>query len=190
MVTDPAPRQPSRRVAFDRSDALRTLELPPEEPLRALAAAIERELLADARAPLERVCAELAARVAGFHSVAAPPVKVLGVRPHRTVDGVCVYEKFGDYDLRSGVIRLWMRTAMRQQTTSVGTLLSTLCHEVCHHLDVVKLAFPHSPHTRGFFHRAAKLYHHVRGTPERELRWIKGGGSTWRLDWQRTMRAP
>src|ERR1700680_1856506 len=51
--------------------------------------------------------------------------------------------------------RIWMRTAKRHL---VWHILSTLCHECCFWI-------PCLPHNRGFYERAAVLYHHVRGTP-------------------------
>jgi hypothetical protein len=58
-----------------------------------------------------------------------------------------------------------MRTAVRKEVTSFGTFLSTLCHEFCHHLDFQKFGFRDSWHTRGFYEKAAALYHCARGTP-------------------------
>jgi len=44
-------------------------------------------------------------------------------------------------------------------------------------------------HTRGFYERAAALYHHARGTPQKKLFWVPMSGERWRIDWQRTNRA-
>jgi hypothetical protein len=41
-------------------------------------------------------------------------------------------ELFGNYDLETNLIRIWMRTAIRKQVTSFSTLLSTLWYEFCH----------------------------------------------------------
>jgi hypothetical protein len=81
-----------------------------------------------------------------------------------------------------------MRTAQRRQVTTYGTLLSTLCHELCHHLDVAHLGIGDTPHTRGFYERAAILYHHARGTPARPLAWLPLRDGRYRIDWGRTMR--
>jgi hypothetical protein len=49
------------------------------------------------------------------------------------------------------LIRIQMRTAVRkEEITSFGTFLSTLCHEFCHHLDFQRFRFPDSLHTRAF----------------------------------------
>src|SRR5260370_31381641 len=72
-------------------------------------------------------------------------------------------------------IRVWMRTAVKKDITSFGTFLSTLCHEYCHHLDFEHFKFPDSWHTRGFYERAAALYHYARGTPPKRLHWAWTG---------------
>jgi hypothetical protein len=81
-----------------------------------------------------------------------------------------------------------MRTAVREKATSFGTLLSTLCHEICHHLDVVLMNLPNTFHTRGFYERAGLLYHHIKGTPMRPLVWDKQKNGTFRINWPATMR--
>jgi len=83
-------------------------------------------------------------------------------------------------------VRLWMRTAVRKEITSFGTFLSTLCHEFCHHLDFQQFGFADSWHARGFYERAAALYHHARGTAPKRLFWAAVPGRSWRIDWPRT----
>src|SRR5215813_9865474 len=75
-----------------------------------------------------------------------------------------------------------------RRSPSFGTFASTLCHEFCHHLDFQKFGFPDSWHTRGFYERAAALYHHAGGTPPKKLFWVPLRGGRWRIDWQRTNR--
>ena len=166
---------------------MRTLQLPPAQLLHERSRSLEEALARESRTEIQQICNDMATIVARGFNVAAPPVSVLGVRPHRVSEGVCVYEKFGDYDLDSSHIRLWMRTAMLQKVTSFGTLLSTLCHELCHHLDVVQLNFPNTFHTRGFYERAALLYHHARNTPVRPLVWVEQEDGTFRVNWAQTM---
>lgn len=190
MITDPVPRARERKASYQRSDELRAIDLVPAGPWRTLADELQRALATESRTDVQRICAALARSMAESFAVPPPPVKVLGVRPHRTDGRVCIYEKFGDYDLRSSHIRLWMRTAMRQKVTSYGTLLNTLCHEICHHLDIVKFTFPDTPHTRGFYERAAALYHHARGTPPRRLVWTPLPRGMYRIDWAKTMKSP
>jgi len=169
------------------SDALRTLKLPPPQALQAYAQRLEAAMAQESQLETERACHAIAAEVSEAFGVATPPLSLLGVRPHRVSEGVCVYQKFGDYDLRTSHIRLWMRTARLKKVTSFGALLNTLCHELCHHLDVVELGFPNTLHTRGFFERTALLYHHIRNTPVRPVVWLEQSDGTFRFNWAKMM---
>lgn len=188
MNTDPIPRQAARKVIYQKSDGMLEIPLPPLDTLRALAEAVKATLAAGDRLPLQRACNDFSVAVAAHFEVPPPPVSVLGVRPHRTNAGVCVYEKYGDYTFATQQIRIWMKTAIQQKVTSYGTLLSTLTHELIHHLDQVRFGFEGTPHTRGFYVRAALLYHHAKGTPLRPLVWVRQSNGTYRIDWAKTMR--
>jgi SprT-like family len=106
---------------------------------------------------------------------------VLAARPFRVREHWTT-ELFGDYNIESMVIRLRMRTAIKKDVTSFGTLLNTLCHEYCHHLDFHLFGFADSWHTRGFYESTAMLYHFARGTPRKKLFWVRVPGERWRID--------
>jgi hypothetical protein len=188
MLTDRPPRKASAKAEYDRSEAMHSLHLPPQQQLQALAKEIEKALAAEDRARLEVASNAFAVFVAESFGVAPPKVRVLGVRPLQE-KGDFVDETFGDYQFATARIRLWMRTAVLEKVTSYGTYLSTLCHEICHHLDVVCLGLPNTFHTRGFYERAGLLYHHARGTPARALVWDRLANGTFRINWSQTMRA-
>lgn len=188
MITDTVPRQAGRKRVYDESDVLRAIDVPPQAQLRALADDLERAMKMESPLEVKRACQALADFISDHYRVKTPPISVLGVRPHRTSAGVCVYEKFGDYNLETALIRLWMRTAMKHKVTSYGCLLSTLTHELVHHLDMVRFGFPGTPHTRGFYERAALLYHQAKGTPLKPLVWVRLKNGTYRIDWGKTMR--
>lgn len=191
VVTDPFPRRAAQRQSYLASDARPRLALPPPGPVRALYAAFV-EALADGKAPAVRAHAQaLLAHLSAHFGVGAPAVRVLGVRPHQVENGVCTYQLFGDYTPSTERIRVWMRTAIREQVSSPRALLNTLLHELCHHLDNTIWSSPESPHTRGFFGRIDDLYHHALGTPpelRRRLHWVKAG-SVYRIDWARSRAA-
>jgi hypothetical protein len=138
-------------------------------------------------ADVRRACTEFLGAASDFYRVPNCAIRVLAARPLRVRERG-TSELFGDYDPATSVIRVWMRTAVRKEVTSFGTFLSTLCHEFCHHLDFQKFGFPDSWHTRGFYERAAVLYHHARATPLKKLFWVPMAGGRWRIDWQRTNR--
>lgn len=187
MITDRVPKRAALKDEYRRSEQLLSITLPPSDTLRQLAQQLEQALSQEDRKKIEVVCNQIAAAVAANFQVKTPKVRVLGARPlEETEDSVD--ETYGDYDFATAEIRLWMRTAVLEKMTSFGTLLSTLCHELCHHLDVVSFELPHTYHTRGFYERAGLLYHHVRGTPMRQLFWDELNDGTFRINWPQTMR--
>jgi len=54
-------------------------------------------------------------------------------------------------------IRIYNRTAVRQQVITSKVFLNTLLHEWVHHFDFDGLRLPRSPHTAGFFARLRAL---------------------------------
>jgi len=188
VITDPLPRQARKRDAHLRSDRITTLPLPPGESVQAATLALQQAMASGRLPPVRAVSAELLALLSRFYDVPAPGVRVLGVRPHVVTQGVCTYQLFGDYTPATQRIRIWLRTAIREQVSSPKAFLNTLLHEFCHHLDATRLGCPDSPHTRGFFQRIDHLYHLALATPpdrRRPLIWIKRG-SVWAIDWRRS----
>ena len=145
----------------------------------------------DAAAPelMKNACTRLLASLSAFYGVASPSLKLLGPRPHSTHEGHLANELFGDYQIKDAKIRLWTRTPMKRQWTSSKTILSTLCHEFMHHLDVTSLGFPNSFHTIGFYERTHRLYLAAIGHRYYPLEWRRvdfEGRQT--IDWQETKR--
>jgi hypothetical protein len=185
MLTDAPPRKASRE-GFLESDRMTTLDLPGSGALPEIAKRLESGMKSDKIRDVRSACTEFLATASDFYEVnlwrAGTCARPLRTRERGT------FELFGDYSPDSMVIRVWMRTAVRKEVTSFGTFVSTLCHEFSHHLDFQKFGFPDSWHTRGFYERAAALYHHARGTPLKKLFWIPMTRGRWRIDWQRTNR--
>ncbi len=185
MITDPVPTRGKKLTEFKKSDAMKSLTVPRDD--RFHASAIESALSSGSTAAVRASCRTFLAEAARFYDVPQPKVRVLAARPLK-VREAGPGELFGDYELKTAVIRVWMRTAVRHQVTSFGTFFSTLCHEFCHHLDLHLLGFPTSLHTRGFYERTAFLYHHCRGTPLRPLVWLPCSRGRFRIDWARMRR--
>jgi hypothetical protein len=166
---------------------MKTLDLPQDGHLLLIAKSIESAIEAGASKDLHRACKEFLDAASHFYQVPACGIRVLAARPLRVRERWTT-ELFGDYTPETMLIRVWMRTAVRKEVTSFGTFLSTLCHEFCHHLDFQKFGFPDSWHTRGFYERAAGLYHHARDTAPKQLFWVPVAGGRWRINWPRTNR--
>lgn len=187
MITDDIPRKKALKTEYYSSDAETTVKLPKSKRIQKIASVLETALAEEDRQSIEDASNELLELLAASFKIDAPHVKILGVRP-REINEDSIDELYGDYDPNTYIIRLWMRTAVKQKVTSYGTFLHTLCHEFCHHLDVVGLNYPNTFHTRGFFERTALLYHHIRQTPNRHLVWTLLNDGTYRIDWGRTMQ--
>lgn len=189
MHTDKVPKKANTKEQYLRSDSMRSIGLPPEEPARTIALRVKKALADANKKELQIACKDLLDALSAAYNVKPPGIKVLAARPLKVTDN-WVTETFGDYDPETTQIRLWMRTAVQKKTTSYGTFLSTLCHEFCHHLDMVSLELPDTFHTRGFYERTALIYHHIQNTPVRGIVWQSQSDGTYTVDWALTMRAP
>jgi len=176
MLTDTMPRK-SNRTGFVESDRIRRLDLPQDGCLLTISKSIEMAMKSRTSADVRRACAEFLDATSQFYKIADCDVRVLAARPLRVRESWSS-ELFGDYNPEAILIRVWMRTAVRKEITSFGTFLSTLCHEFCHHLDFQKFGFPDLWHTRGFYERAAALYHHARGDTAKAAVLDANGGRT------------
>jgi len=189
MVTDRRPSRAKLRQEYDESSDLTEIRVPPPDGLVPWVEQLYSARDAESREPLRQACDELLQGFARFYDVPPPTLDLLGVRPHRTHEGLLSSETLGDYTFTLTRIRLWTRTAMIRKWTSSRTILSTLCHEFMHHLDVVQLGFPKSYHTTGFFERTHRLYLGVTGQRYYPLAWYapdRGGSRS--IDWPETNR--
>jgi hypothetical protein len=69
-------------------------------------------------ADVRRACAELLAETSGFYGTPICGVRVLAARPLRVREHWAT-ELFGDYNPQTMLIRLWMRTTVRKEITSL-----------------------------------------------------------------------
>jgi len=193
MRTDKRPSRGAPSREYDASNGQREIQMPPAAALRHLFKDIAEATNEENAAKLKKACKELLSLLSCFYGVPAPSLKLLGPRPHSTLEGRLADELFGDYSRKQTRIRFWTRTAMKKHWTSSKTTLSTLCHEFMHHLDIHLLEFPHSFHTRGFFERTHRLYLTIVGHPYYPLEWrsfdTSKSGASWVIDWAATNRA-
>jgi hypothetical protein len=181
MLTDRKPRKSALLVDFLESDRSSVLDVPQDDRLQAPSTSLESVLMAGTTTPVRKACVEFLNTAADFYQVGRTPIRVLTARSLRSREGGWATELFGDYDPQTKHIRAWMMTAISKQVTSFGTFLGTLCPEFCHHFDCRPFGYLDSGHTRGFYERAAALYHDARGTLAKRLNWTMipgGGGST------------
>lgn len=189
VITDAAPDDTKARARFEASDRLTELvPAPPTEPFQAATAGLCEAVTGGDTRDVQRASAAVLTVLATHFKVPEPGLRVLGVQPHRTHEGVTTYKLYGDYDLEAQRIRVWLRTAIRERVSTPKSFFSTLVHEFCHHLDRTGIGLLDTPHTRGFYHRVDQLYHLGLGTPpeaRRPLHWVRARG-VWRIDWTRS----
>ena len=65
--------------------------------------------------------------------------------------------RFADGRVSEARIRIYHRTAVRQQVITTKVFLNTLLHEWVHHYDFAGLRLARSPHTAGFYARLRSL---------------------------------
>jgi hypothetical protein len=189
MITERSPKRVDLRREYDASARLVKMPTPDSAHLTPCVETLAAAREDGDRAGVNAACKQMLDLFAAFYDVPAPEIKVLGPRPHRTHEGVLAYELFGDYEVKSAKIRLWTRTAINKQWTSSGVMLSTLCHEFIHHLDIARLGFSRSYHTTGFFERTHTLYQAALGQPHYPLAWHPpdSDGSR-KINWPATRR--
>lgn len=186
MRTDTPPSDARLKIEYEASDDHAVLRRPPARLLRGACRDLGVALTRAKPLEVKRAGCAILELLAKFYGVRTPGLRVLGLRPRNRHEDY-TFELFGDYDGKTQMIRVWMRTAVLGKVTSHRGLLSTLLHEFCHHLDRQLLGYPNTPHTRGFFHRVDGLYHQALGTPADQripLPWIRSG-SAWRIDWRK-----
>ena len=189
MITDRRPARDKLRREYDSSHRLEKIRAPASANLAPMFGALEAARDAAAPELMKNVCTRFLASLSAFYGIPSPNLKLLGPRPHSTHEGRLANELFGDYQIKVAKIRLWTRTPMKRQWTSSKTILSTLCHEFMHHLDVTSLGFPNSFHTIGFYERTHRLYLAAMGHPYYPLKWRRVGFEGRQIiDWQETKR--
>lgn len=166
MASDWWRRLPAtQRREYERSAAIARLDVAPGRDLATAVEAIQRALGRDDRSATQAAAQHLVNLLCSRLGLTAVEVEVSGVRPHDRRG-----ELHGLYTPGAGAqgdhIKVWMRTAQRRDVVAIRTFLRTLLHEVCHHVDFLRLALPHSFHTPGFYQRESSLFRAVtRGTP-------------------------
>ena len=157
-----------RKKVYDLSDRILRIEWPDVSALEPLARAIEPQLDAGRRAPLEKACQALVDAMNA--QLDTPPVvmRVLERRPsNETGELQGLYEPD---EVTGGKARItvWMRTAAKEQVVKFRTFLRTVVHEVCHHLDYEHYKLPETFHTQGFYTRESALMRELLGEAHRK----------------------
>ncbi len=201
-ITDVPPDDPVEAAIFKLSEKRRLSKalLPPARKFRRITNHLLEAREVGRVVLIQRTSLALIRFLSQFYRIDCPRILVLGARPIRII-GFSINELFGDYNMGQKRIRIWMRTTKRHQVTSGRTLLVTLLHEFCHHLECESLLYQVkelqraklqlTPHTRGFYARLDQLYHHALDVPvgkRKPLRWQLIEGGRYMRIWTSTAR--
>jgi hypothetical protein len=149
---------PKQRKTYRESDRIAQVELGDPTQLRGRVTALRDALSAGDRRRVQRACADVARGVCDDLGISRVRVRVGGRRPMDADGG----ELFGrcswdEEETKGALVEVWMRTAKRGQVVAFKTLLRTLIHELCHHLDYELHGLDNTFHTEGFFRRESSI---------------------------------
>jgi hypothetical protein len=150
----------TRQAIYRKSARVVSIPLADVRPLQTASRSLQAALLDGDTHATRTACRVLAQGVTGRLAIPPVEVQVLAARPHNEDS-----ELHGLYnpaeDDRPARICVWMRTAKRRQVVAFKSLLRTLLHELCHHIDYEYLRLAESFHTEGFYQRESSLFHQL-----------------------------
>jgi len=151
---------PVQRRTYDKSAAITAIRLRPSTELLQATAALPEALKQNDRAQVEVLSQTIVNEICRSLGVPSVKVKIEDVRPSNPRGELHgLYTPYGSG--RTDTIKVWMRTAKREQVVAFKTFLRTLLHELCHHLDYTLFHLRDSFHTEGFFQRESSLFYTV-----------------------------
>src|SRR5437870_12977547 len=121
MITDGRPRK-ANRGGFLESERIRTLDLPRDRCLLAIAKSLESAMKEGGNADVRKACAEFLAATSEFYRTPNCNVRVLAARRLRVRENWAT-ALFGDYNPSSLLIRAWSRRGLARAVASVRRLL-------------------------------------------------------------------
>jgi hypothetical protein len=149
---------PKQRRTYRQSDSIGHVELSDPARLRAAVTALRDSLATGDRRLVQRACLALARGVCDDLGISRVRVKVGGRRPIDTdgaeLFGLCSWD---EEETKGALVEVWMRTAKKNQVVAFKTMLRTLIHELCHHLDYELHGLDNTFHTEGFFRRESSI---------------------------------
>lgn len=149
---------PKQRKTYRESNRIAHVELDDPTKLQGAVTSLREALSSGEKRRVQRACLAVARGVCDDLGISRVRVKVGGRRPLDADGG----ELFGqcswdEEDTKGALVEVWMRTAKRGQVVAFKTLLRTLIHELCHHLDYELHGLDSTFHTEGFFRRESSI---------------------------------
>ena len=145
---------------YRKSNEVPAVRLPNGRAVQPIVRRLEEALPGGDRHAVQELCTELLNTMADGLKIRRVRITVLARRPFDETEELhgC-YQPAEERD--HAVIKVWMRTAKRNQVVAFKSFLRTVLHEFCHHLDYVLLGLADSFHTERFYQRESSLFHQV-----------------------------
>jgi hypothetical protein len=155
---------PKQRKTYRVSEQIAHVELRDPSLLQGAVTALRDALSAGDRRRVQRACDAVARGVCDDLGISRVRVRVGGRRP-TDADGGELFGKcsWDEEETKGALVEVWMRTARRGQVVAFKTLLRTLIHELCHHLDYELHGLDNTFHTEGFFRRESSIMRQLGG---------------------------
>jgi len=149
---------PKQRRAYRESDRIAHVDLGNPTRLHGTVAALRDALAAGDRRRVQKACADLARGVCDDLGISRVRVRVGGRRP-KDADGGELFGRcsWDEEETKGALVEVWMRTAKLGRVVAFKTMLRTLVHELCHHLDYELHGLDNTFHTEGFFRRESSI---------------------------------
>jgi hypothetical protein len=151
---------PRQKGIYRKSNEVPAVSLPKVLALQTIVRQLEVALPGGDRHAVQHLCTDLLNHMTDGLKIRRVRIVVLARRPFDETE-----ELHGCYQPAPegghAVIKVWMRTAKRNQVVAFKSFLRTVLHEFCHHLDYVLLGLADSFHTEGFYQRESSLFHQV-----------------------------
>jgi hypothetical protein len=149
---------PKQRKTYRASDEIAQVALADPKLLQGAVTALRDALSEGDRRRVQRACDGVARGICDDLGISRVRVRVGGRRPKDAdggeLFGMCSWD---EEETKGALVQVWMRTAKRGQVVAFKTLLRTLIHELCHHLDYELHGLDNTFHTEGFFRRESSI---------------------------------
>jgi hypothetical protein len=145
--------------AYERSNAISAIRVPPSAALTAAALAVADALATADHRHVQAASQRLVDLFCRLLEVPPLRVEVCGARPRNRYGELHGLYTPASARQNADQVQVWMRTARRLQVVAFKTFLRTLLHELCHHLDYEHLKLERSFHTEGFYRRENSLFY-------------------------------
>jgi hypothetical protein len=149
----------AKKRTYRKSDAIGSILVKNPGSIHPVTVKLRKSLEEDSRRDVAKHASEICRLVCEGLGIESLGVRIRSRRPSGSAE-----ELQGLYERTEGgacMLTVWMKTAARGQVVAFKSLIRTVIHELCHHIDYTYFKFDDSLHTEGFFKRESSLYRQI-----------------------------